>query len=98
MEALQTEISAKDFDLYTQAEKFIKPKTQDDNVKVAKSIVSSMKKTTKISNLKEKVEESLKEINNKSLASKNEQLSKKRKQLTPTKILLKSKMRNTNSK
>lgn len=79
MEALQTEISAKDFDLYTQAEKFIKPKTQDDNVKVAKSIVSSMKKTTKISNLKEKVEESLKEINNKSLASKNEQLSKKAK-------------------
>lgn len=76
MEALQTEISAKDFDLYTQAEKFIKPKTQDDNVKVAKSIVSSMKKTTKISNLKEKVEESMKEINNKSLASKNEQLSK----------------------
>lgn len=79
MEALQTEISAKDFDLYTQAEKFIKPKTQDDNVKVAKSIVSSMKKTTKISNLKEKVEVSLKEINNKSLATKNEQLSKKAK-------------------
>jgi hypothetical protein len=76
MEALQTEISAKDFDLYTQAEKFIKPKTQDDNVKVAKSIVSGMKKTTKISNLKEKVEVSLKEINNKSLATKNEKLSK----------------------
>lgn len=79
MEALQTEISAKDFDLYTQAEKFIKPKTLDDNVKVAKSIVSSMKKTTKISNLKEKVEVSLKEIDNKSLATKNEQLSKKAK-------------------
>lgn len=79
MEALQTEISTKDFDLYTQAEKFIKPKTQDDNVKVAKSIVNSMKKTTKISNLKEKVEVSLKEINNKSLATKNEQLSKKAK-------------------
>ena len=79
MEALQTEISAKKFDLYTQAEKYIKPKTQNDNVKVAKSIVSSMKKTTKISNLKEKIEVSLKEINNKSLASKNEQLSKKAK-------------------
>jgi hypothetical protein len=38
-----------------------------------------MKKTTKISNLKEKVEVSLKEINNKSLATKNEQLSKKAK-------------------
>ena len=79
MEAIQVEISAKGFDLYTQAEKFIKPKTQDDNVKVAKSIVSNMKKTTKISNLKEKVETSLKEINNKSLATKNEQLSKKAK-------------------
>jgi hypothetical protein len=33
MEVLQAEISAKDFDLYTQAEKYIKPKTQDDNVK-----------------------------------------------------------------
>lgn len=79
MEALQTEISAKGFDLYTQAEKYIKPKTQDNNVKVAKNIVSSMKKTTKISNLKEQVETSLKEINNKSLATKNEQLSKKAK-------------------
>jgi hypothetical protein len=79
MESLQIEISAKDFDLYTQAEKFIKPKTLDDNKKVARGIVSSMKKTTKISNLKEKVEESLKEINNKNRAIKNEQLSKKAK-------------------
>jgi len=79
MEAIQTEISGKDFDLYTQAEKFIKPKTQDDNEKVAKSIVSTMKKTTKISNLKEKVEVSMKEINNKNLATKNEELSKKAK-------------------
>lgn len=79
MEAIQIEISAKDFDLYTQAEKYIKPKTQDDNLKVAKGIVSSMKKTTKISNLKEKVETSLKQIGNKNLATKNEQLSKKAK-------------------
>lgn len=79
MEAIQIEISAKDFDLYTQAEKYIKPKTQDDNVKVAKSIVNNMKKTTKISNLKEKVETSLKEIENKNLATKNEELSKKAK-------------------
>ncbi|MCC7520622.1 MAG: ATP-binding protein [Flavobacteriaceae bacterium] len=79
MNALHIEISAKDFDLYNQAEKYIKPKTQDDNVKVAKSIVSSMKKTTKISNLKERVETSLKEINNISLVTKNEELSKKAK-------------------
>lgn len=76
MEALQTEISEKQFDLYTQAERFIKPKTQDDNVKVAKSIVNSMKKTTKTSNLNDKVDVSLKLINNKSLANKNKQLSK----------------------
>ena len=47
MEALQAEISAKEFDLYTQAEKYIKEKTQSDNTKVAKNIVSSLKKTTK---------------------------------------------------
>ena len=46
MEALQTEISAKEFDLYTQAEKYIKEKTQNDNTKVAKNIVNSLKKTT----------------------------------------------------
>lgn len=76
MEALHSEISAKDFDLYSQAEKYIKPKTQEDNVKVAKNIVSNMKKTTKISNLNEKVEASLKGINDKSLVAKNELLSK----------------------
>lgn len=79
MEALQAEISAKDFDLYSQAEKFIKPKTQDDNVKVAKSIVSNMKKATIVENIKAKVETSLKEIDNKILATQNEQLSKKAK-------------------
>jgi hypothetical protein len=79
MEALQTEISAKEFDLYTQAEKYIKEKTQSDNTKVAKNIVSSLKKITKHSNLKEKVETSLKEIDNKSIATQNEKLTKKAK-------------------
>jgi hypothetical protein len=79
MEALQAEISAKEFDLYTQAEKYIKEKTQSDNTKVAKNIVSSLKKTTKQSNLKEKVETSLKEIDNKSIATQNEKLTKKAK-------------------
>lgn len=76
MEALQTEISAKDFDLYTQAEKYIKEKTQIDNEKVAKNIVSSLKKTTIHGNLKEKVENSLKEIDNKNIATQNEKLTK----------------------
>jgi hypothetical protein len=79
MEALQAEISAKEFDLYTQAEKYIKEKTQSDNTKVAKNIVNSLKKTTKHSNLKEKVETSLKEIDNKSIATQNEKLTKKAK-------------------
>jgi hypothetical protein len=79
MEALQAEISAKEFDLYTQAEKYIKEKTQSDNTKVAKKIVSSLKKTTKQSNLKERVETSLKEIDNKSIATQNEKLTKKAK-------------------
>ncbi len=76
MEVLQLEISAKDFDLYTQAEKYIKPKTQDDNIRVAKNIVSNMKKSTRVENLKSKVETSLKELDNKSIAAKNEKLSK----------------------
>jgi hypothetical protein len=81
MEALQAEISAKDFDLYTQAEKYIKEKTQSDNAKVAKNIVSSLKRTTKQINLKEKVQTSLKEIDNKSIAAKNERLVKKAKKI-----------------
>lgn len=79
MEALQAEISAKDFDLYNQAEKYIKPKTAENNVKVAKNIVSTLKKTTKQANFKEKVETSLKEIGNKSIATNNEKLTKKAK-------------------
>jgi hypothetical protein len=79
MEVLQLEISAKEFDLYTQAEKYIKPKTQDDNVRVAKKIVKNIKKATKVENLNAKVETSLKEIENKSISTKNEQLSKKAK-------------------
>lgn len=79
MEALQTEISAKEFDLYTQAEKYIKEKTQNDNTKVAKNIVNSLKKTTRLVNLKEKVETSMKEIDNKSIATQNEKLTRRAK-------------------
>jgi hypothetical protein len=77
MDALKIEISAKTFDLYTQAQEYRHAKTKDDNVKVAKSIINNIKKTTKTESLKEKVETSLKEINNKNLATKNKQLSKK---------------------
>lgn len=79
MEALKTEISAKEFDLYTQAEKYIKERSLSDNSKVAKNIVKSLKKTTKEVNLKEKVETSLKEIENKKITVLNEKLTKKAK-------------------
>ncbi len=79
MEALQTEISSKDFDLYTQAEKYIKPKTAESNVKVANSIVNNLKKITNQENLKSKVDTSIKEIENKTFASNNEKLIKKAK-------------------
>lgn len=81
MEALQAEISSKDFDLYTQAEKYIKPKTHNDNIKVAKSIVNNLKKTIKEENINNKIVISLRNIENKSLAENNKKLSKNAKVL-----------------
>ena len=75
MEAVKTEISHKDFDLYTQAEKFIKPKAPEDNKKVAKGIVNNFKKDVKQENLKEKVDTSIKAIENKSAAAYNDKLA-----------------------
>jgi hypothetical protein len=77
MAALHSEISAKDFDLYTQAEKYIKPKTQESNKRVAEKIITNLRKSTKESSLKANVKASLKEINSKNLASKNERILKK---------------------
>lgn len=76
MDAIKIEISAKNFDLYSQAQEFRPMKTKDDNVKIAKSIVSTMKKITKNENFEEKVDTSIREIENKNRASKNEHLSK----------------------
>jgi hypothetical protein len=76
MEALQTEISSKDFDLYTQAEKYIKPKTIEDNKVVGKNIVSALKKISDKEVLKEKLETSIKEIENATLAANNVEFSK----------------------
>ena len=77
MEALQIEISSHDFDLYNQAEKYIKPKTEETNISVAKKIVKNLQKATNEKNLSSKIETSLKNINDKSIASNNKQLSKK---------------------
>ncbi len=81
MEAIQKEISSKDFDLYNQAEKYIKPKTEETNVKVAKNIVIKLKKTTKQTNFREKVKTSIKEIDNKTIAHNNAKLTKKAKSI-----------------
>lgn len=76
MEALQTEISGKEFDLYTQAEKYIKPKTIEDNKVVGKNIVSALKKISDKEVLKAKLETSIKEIENATLAANNVEFSK----------------------
>lgn len=76
MSALKAEISAKDFDLYNQAEYYTKPKTQDDNVKVANNIISKIKKTAQQINLDTKVQTSLKEIEDKNAVKDNENLIK----------------------
>lgn len=76
MEALQTEISSKDFDLYMQAEKYIKPKTIEDNKVVGKNIVTALKKISDKEVLKAKLETSIKEIENATLAANNVEFSK----------------------
>jgi len=77
MEALKTEISSKDFDLYNQAEKYIKLKTVEDNKKVGKNIVNTLKKTSDRENLKTQLENSIKQIENKVLEANNEIFYKK---------------------
>ena len=62
METIRREISGKEFDLYSQAENYIKPKTVDDNTKIAEKIVKKLKQAAKTSNINEKIEISLREI------------------------------------
>lgn len=75
MDAVRIEISSKDLDLYNQAEKYIKPKTVENNIRVAKKIVKAMKKTSTGSEWKNKIATSVKDIDDKHLADKNEKLS-----------------------
>ena len=44
MEGIKLEISNKVFDLYSQAEKYVKPKTKEHNVNVARKLVKELKK------------------------------------------------------
>ncbi len=62
MDTIRREISSKEFDLYSQAENYIKPKTTEDNTKIAEKIVKKLKQAAKTSNINEKIEISLQEI------------------------------------
>ncbi len=77
MEALKLEISSKDFDLYNQAEKYIKPKSIEDNKIVGKNIVSTLKKSYDRENLKTQLDNSIKQIENRVLEANNEIFYKK---------------------
>jgi hypothetical protein len=81
MNALRIELSKDTFNLLHQADHYRLPKGKSNVVKVAKDLVKSLKKDKAQSPLKEKVRTSIKEIGNKSLASKNKTLSKKAKVL-----------------
>ncbi|ARV14966.1 ATP-binding protein [Polaribacter sp. SA4-12] len=77
MEALKAEISNKELDLYTQAEKYIKPKTNFHNKTVGKSIVKILKKSNDKLALNENIDFSIREIEEKSLSEINIEYSKK---------------------
>jgi hypothetical protein len=79
MEALQSEINSKDFDLYNQAERYIKPKSQENNSVIAKNIVSNLKSSNPQNNFKNNVKNSIKQIANKKLKTDNELILKKAK-------------------
>lgn len=57
MEAIKLEISSKEFDLYNQAEKYIKPKSTKHNEDVAKKLIKNIKQ-----NIKPQVEETSIEV------------------------------------
>jgi hypothetical protein len=79
MEALQSEINSKDFDLYNQAERYIKPKSQENNTSIAKNIVTNLKNSSPENSFKNNVKNSIKQISNKKLKIDNDLVLKKAK-------------------
>jgi len=79
MDALKIELSHKSFNLLKQADDYRKAEKKEDVGKVAKSLVSDLKKEKNEKPLTDKVKNSIKEIENKSLAKKNVQVLKKTK-------------------
>ena len=76
MDALRFEISAKDFDLYNQAEKYIKPRPIENNVQAAKNIVNTFKSEQKQQTLTDKVNATLREINTTEAQTNEESIKK----------------------
>jgi hypothetical protein len=79
IDGLKIELSSDELNLLKQADEYRKPKAKEDNAKVAKNIVNTLKKETKTETLKSKVDTSIKEIENKINSSQNEKLIKKAK-------------------
>ncbi len=71
MEALKIELTHKEFNLLKQADEFRKSKPKEDVKKVAKSLVKSLNKDKAEKPINDKVNASLKEIENKSLKRNN---------------------------
>lgn len=54
MKAIRIEVSKEDFDLYGQAEKYVKPKSKHHNVQVAKKLIDSFKQSKSKLDVEEK--------------------------------------------
>lgn len=54
IKGIKLEISSKDFDLYGQAQKYIKPKSKDHNLKVAKKLINELKKDISVNEKNDK--------------------------------------------
>lgn len=79
MDALKIELSHKTFNLLKQADDYRKTEKKEDVGKVAKSLVTALKKEKNEKPLSDKIQTSIKEIENKSLAQNNVKLLKKAK-------------------
>jgi len=78
MDALRIEISNKEFDIYAQAEKYLKPKAPEDDQQAAKNILNTLKREEQQQTLTQKVDASLQKTEGKTQEA-NAELVKKAK-------------------
>lgn len=67
MKAIRTQITDKNFDILTQAEKYIKPKAHEDNKTLANGIVKDLKKESKKEPFNNKIAKTIEKIEEKPL-------------------------------